>query len=449
MLTPRDYGVMAMIATITVMGQALSDFGLSWATVQRKELERNQIDALFLVNSVFGFLLTLLCLAAAPYIAEFYHYPELTKIVMACGGVLFLSAMAVQPNALLRRQMKLKEISVSAVWSLFIAAAIAIILAKLGFGYWALVAQLIAQQLVNTVLSFTMSGYHPKFPLHFLNMGTLLSFGGYSSAYGMLIYISRNLDNVLIGKMCGAVALGYYSRAYFLMTLPGMLVIGGFSGVLIPTLAALRKDPARMESAYLRAIRLITVLGCSLAVGLATTATEAIDSVYGPKWRAMVPILLWLSVASILQPVQNTAQWLCIVAERGRDMFLMGLLTAASASVAFAVSVRSGPVAVARAYAISNAIIAYPVLLMGHRACGLKIKKTLIDVAPLLLCALLMGGAVELVGIALSASSMEVHGRLIIKVFAGMAVYGACLRMLSPRTYSEILADITAPLIKA
>jgi hypothetical protein len=192
-------------------------------------LERNQIDALFLVNSVFGFLLTLLCLAAAPYIAEFYHYPELTKIVMACGGVLFLSAMAVQPNALLRRQMKLKEISVSAVWSLFIAAAIAIILAKLGFGYWALVAQLIAQQLVNTVLSFTMSGYHPKFPLHFLNMGTLLSFGGYSSAYGMLIYISRNLDNVLIGKMCGAVALGYYSRAYFLMTLPGMLVIGGFS----------------------------------------------------------------------------------------------------------------------------------------------------------------------------------------------------------------------------
>jgi hypothetical protein len=104
---------------------------------------------------------------------------------------------------------------------------------------------------------------------------------------------------------------------------------------------------------------------------------------------------------------------------------------------------------VARAYAISNAIIAYPVLLMGHRACGLKIKKTLIDVAPLLLCALLMGGAVELVGIALSASSMEVHGRLIIKVFAGMAVYGACLRMLSPRTYSEILADITAPLIKA
>ena len=199
----------------------------------------------------------------------------MTKIIMAASGTLFLSSLAVQPTALLLRQMKIKELNLSALCSLLITAVVTIVLAKLGFGYWALVVQLVLQQAITTLLSFPLSGYFPKLPLHLLNISTLLTFGGYSAAYGIVNYLSRNLDNVLVGKFWGATALGYYSRAYFLMTLPGMLVISVFSGVLIPAMASLRKEPARMQSAYLRVLRLISVLGCSLAVGLAAT---------GPEW---------------------------------------------------------------------------------------------------------------------------------------------------------------------
>ncbi|MGA2099247.1 MAG: lipopolysaccharide biosynthesis protein, partial [Candidatus Acidiferrum sp.] len=434
LVSPGDYGLLAMVATITVLAQAISDFGLSWATVQREQLDRNQIDSLFFMNCAFGLFLTIICFLTAPYVAKFYHHAELTKIVIACSGVLLLSAVAVQPTALLRRQMKLKELSACALWSLTISAVISMFLAWLGFGYWALVAQLVLQQVIATVLSFPMSRYYPRLPLNFLNIGTLLTFGGYSAAYGIVNYFARNLDNVLIGKVWGAVALGYYSRAYFLMTLPGMLVIAGFSGVLIPSLASLRKEPDRMQSAYLRAIRLITVLGCSVAVGLAATATEAVELVYGPKWHAVVPIMLWLSAASILQPIQNTAQWLYIVAERGRGMFLMGLLVAGSAVLAFALSIRFGPVAVARSYAISNTIIAFPVLLMAHRACGLHIKKTIAESAPLVLCALIMGAVVYLVGIGLNCVGAGLHARLAMKVIVGIGAYAGCLRLLAYRT---------------
>jgi O-antigen/teichoic acid export membrane protein len=449
LLSPGDYGLLAMVATITVMAQAVSDFGLSWATVQREQIERNQIDALFFMNCTFGLLLTLLCMFAAPYVAKFYHHSELTRIVIASSGSLFLSAAAVQPAALLRRQMKLKELSVSALWALLVSAAVAVALARLGLGYWALVAQLLLQQLITTALSFTMSGYYPQLPLHLLNIRTLLTFGGYSAAYGLVNYCARNLDNVLIGKVWGAVALGYYSRAYFLMTLPGMLVISGFGGVLIPALASLRNEPARLQSVYLRAIRMITVLGCSIAVGLAATANETVEFVYGPKWHAVVPILLWLSAASILQPVQNTAQWLYIVAERGRGMLLMGLLVAGSAVLAFALSIRFGPIAVARSYAISNTIIAFPVLLMGHRACGLHIKKTITEAAPLLLCSLIMGAVVYLLGIGLDVVGAGLHARLAVKVSVGIAVYAGCLRLLAYRTYSEILAYAPASLTQS
>jgi PST family polysaccharide transporter len=437
LLSPKDYGLMAMVGTVTVMAQAVSDFGLSWATVQHEQLERNQVDVLFWVNCVFGVVLTGLCCLSAPYVADFYHRPELTKIIFITSGTLLLSTVAVQPNALLLRQMKLKELNLCTFWSLGISAVITVVLAKLGFGYWALVTQLFLQQALTTLFSFPVSGYFPRLPLHLLNTGKLLKFGGYSAAYGLVNYFARNLDNVLIGKFWGVNALGYYSRAYFLMTLPSMMIIGVFSGTLIPAMASVRKDPARMQAAYLRVLRLITMLGCSLAVGLAVTAPEVVELAYGSKWHAVVPILLWLSLAGIFQPVQNTWQWLYIVAENGRGMFLVGLLVAGAATLAFALGISAGPVGVARAYAIANAIIAYPILLLGHKACGLPIKKTVAAVAPLLLCSLIMGGAAYLVGVGSNAAGVATVPRFIWKVIAGIATYIACLRIIASSTYSE------------
>jgi O-antigen/teichoic acid export membrane protein len=442
LLSPTDYGLMGMVAAITALAQASSDFGLSWATVQRAQLSRNQIDALLVINTAFGLFLMVLCVLSAPYVAGFYHRPELTKIMVAASTALLLSAIAVQPTALMRRQMKLKELSLCSLWALLISATVAIVLARLGFGYWALVVQLILQQAITTALSFPMSGYFPQLPRNFLNLRSLVTFGGYSAAYGIVNYFARNLDNVLVGKFWGATALGYYSRAYFLMTLPSMVVMGVFGGVLIPAMASLRKEPARMEAVYVRALRLITVLGCSFAVGLAAAAPELVDFVYGPKWRAVVPILLWLSAASILQPIQNTVGWLYIVAERGRGMFMMGLIVAGSAILAFAIGIPLGPVGVARAYAVANTIIAYPILVMGHRACGLNVKNSLAVIAPLLACALIMGAVVWLVGVEASALGIGLRARLSLKIAAGVVIYTVCLRQLSRPTYCEILAHV-------
>ena len=443
LLSPADYGLLGMVAAITALAQASSDFGLSWATVQRTQLSRNQIDALLVINTAFGLFLMVLCALSAPYVAAFYHRPELTNIMIAASTALLLSAVAVQPSALMRRQMKLKELSLCSLWALLISAIVAIVLARLGFSYWALVVQLILQQAITTALSFPMSGYFPRLPRNFLNLRSLVTFGGYSAAYGIVNYFARNLDNVLVGKFWGATALGYYSRAYFLMTLPGMIVMGVFSGVLIPAMASLRKEPARMEAVYVRALRLITVLGCAFAVGLAAAAPELVDFVYGPKWRAVVPILLWLSAASILQPIQNTVGWLYIVAERGRGMFIMGLVVAGSATLAFAIGISSGPVGVARAYAIANTIMAYPILVMGHRACNLNIRKSLAVIPPLLACALIMGAVVWIAGVETSALGVGLRARLALKVIIGAAVYAVALRQLSRHTYAEILAQVS------
>jgi hypothetical protein len=123
-------------------------------------------------------------------------------------------------------------------------------------------------------------------------------------------------------------------------------------------------------------------------------------------------------------------------------MFLMGLIVAGSATLAFAIGIPSGPVGVARAYAIANTIIAYPVLLMGHRACGLSIARTVAESAPLLLCALIMGGIVWLIGVGSNAVGMGLHGRLATKIVIGVFTYTICLRQLARPTYFEILGQL-------
>src|SRR5580693_291760 len=88
LLSPSDYGLLGMVAAVTALAQASSDFGLSWATVQRAELSRNQIDALLAINTGFGVFLMLLCALSAPYVAAFYHRPELAKIMIAASTAL-------------------------------------------------------------------------------------------------------------------------------------------------------------------------------------------------------------------------------------------------------------------------------------------------------------------------------------------------------------------------
>ena len=441
LLSPSDYGLMGMVATFTVFVQAISDFGLSWATVQRETLTRDQIDALFWVNSGFGILLMAACWLAAPWVSAFYHHPELTKITAAASMALLFSAIAVQPMALMRRQMKLKELSLCNLCGLASSAVLAVFLAFRGFGYWALIAQLVSSQAITTLLSFPFSRYFPRIPQGWANVGSLLAFGGYSAGYGFINYFARNLDNVLVGKFWGAASLGYYSRAYFLMTLPGMMIVGIFSGVLIPAMASLRKEPVRMEQAYVRALRAIVVVGCSLAVGLAAVSPEAVDFIYGPKWKPVVAILLWLAAAGILQPIQNMAGWLHIVAEDGRGLFVMGLIVAGSATIAFCLGIHAGPIGVARAYAIANTLIAYPVLRMAHNACGLSMHKTIAEALPLVLCSLIMGGVVWMAGIGMLKTGFESHWRLALKILLGFVTYAVCLRQFARPTYREILTQ--------
>ena len=175
-LSAADYGLFGMAVAITALMQAFTDFGLSWATIQRKEITRAQIDSLFFINVVFGLLLWIASALSGKFLVSFYHRPELAGITSLLGASFFFSGCAAQPLALLRRQMRFKPITLCDQWSTLAGASMGVGAALSGFGYWALVIQVVVQQFAYALLLLFWVTTDRNFPANRAGPGQPIEF---------------------------------------------------------------------------------------------------------------------------------------------------------------------------------------------------------------------------------------------------------------------------------
>ncbi|HEY3266895.1 MAG TPA: lipopolysaccharide biosynthesis protein [Armatimonadota bacterium] len=449
LLSPAEFGINAMAMTMTWFLTFLSDAGLSMVTIQRRELSKQQVDNLFWVNVAVGVLLWAACTASGPLLADFYKRPELTRVMAVLGLTFIAGGFGVQPLALMRRNLKQRDIAMQEAVSALVFAGLGIGLALAGFSYWALIYQTVGYTCARTVMVFVQSGYRPG-PWH-RNVGTrgLLKFGGAMCLYAILVYLSRNLDNIMIGRHWGAEALGYYSRAYFLMMAPSLLIATSLADVMVPSLSALKHDPERMGDAYRRTMRLIAFLGCPISLWLALSSSEVIRLVYGPKWAPVSPILLWLSVAGLFQPLYNTIGWLFLVMGATRAMLIWSLGSTCVLAMAFGISLPYGATAVAAAYAVVMTFgLALPGLGMAHRAAGLSLWRTVRPLVPIVVGAVGAAGIAMATGYETERLGLPWLAVLLVKTLVALGVYVVWamwrLRPL-PIERLEALAQVWAP----
>jgi len=424
LLSASDYGLIGMVMTLTAFFEVFSDIGLSWATIQRQEITRAQVDNLFWINVTAGGVFWGVCALCGPLLNTFYREPHLSSIAALLGAGFLLSSLTVQPMALLRRRMQFKSLSVIEITAHAAASIFAVVLVFHGFGYWALVAQALAAQLMLAILLFACSSYRPSLPSYNSEMRGVITFGSYLAAYGLVNYFARNLDNVLVGRFWGAEQLGYYSRAYFLMMLPALITTGCLTGVIVPALCALWQEGERMGQTYRHAVRVVAGLGFPLAVGLAVTAPETVRLIYGERWAPVVPILFWLSIAGVFQPVYTTMGWLFVSSGKSREMFAFGVAAALILSFGFFIGVLWGPIGVAISYAIlMTFVVTIPALYFAHRAAALPLGPTLRGAAPFLVAAIVMGLIVGLAGFAMRSLGSSWGTVLIAKIALGAVTY--------------------------
>lgn len=399
LVSPDDYGLIGMVGTLTALLLVFSDMGLSWATVQRRNLTEAQVSNLFWLNATAGLILWGVCIFLAPWLVGFYGRPELNDITLMLGASFLLGGVAAQPMALLTRKMQFRQTTLIEIGSMMVSTVTGITLALLGWAYWALVWQLLAGQAARALLALTIARPPLQWPTWGVGTSSLVRFGGLMAVNSLLIYMARTLDTVLVGKFWGTEDLGYYSRAYFLMLLPSMLATGVLANLMVPSLSAFQHDVNRFGSAYRRAIRMVAFIGCPMAVGLALTAPEAVRLIYGEKWGAVVPLLMWLSIAGITQPIYNTTGWLFTAAGKAKLYLVLTGCNAVLLTFTFFVTVHYGTVAVAKGYGlVMGVLLLWPAMYLAHYAAGLKLTDTLRVLFPVFLALALMAAAVYVVG---------------------------------------------------
>jgi PST family polysaccharide transporter len=362
LLTPQDYGLIGMVAFVTGFVSMYKDLGLSAATIQKSEITSEQISTLFWVNALLSLGITFLTAAIAPLVAWFYGEPRLTWITVVTAAGFLISGLAVQHEALLRRQMRYFALALIGLTSMVIGYVVGIILAWHGFHYWALVASQLAVVSTSTVLTVSVCRWVPSLPKRDTGVRSMLKFGGNLTGFTTINYFSRNLDNLLIGRFWGAQQLGLYTRAYQLMGLPIDQINEPVTSVAVPSLSRLTDSPESYRKAYLRMLEKIALLTMPCVILLIVTSDWIIHIVLGSQWIGATRIFVLLGVTALFQPISNTTGWLLISQGRTSHMLQWGLISGPIIMASIVVGLPWGAVGVAASYAFTRVCVVDPIL---------------------------------------------------------------------------------------
>lgn len=376
-LAPADYGMVGMVSAIMGFAVMFKDAGLSLATVQRERITREQISTLFWVNVGLSFVLMLLLMGAAPLIAGFYRERQLVWVTIALAAGLGFGGLTVQHSALLNRQMRFNTITAIDMLSQFIAILVGIATALQGLRHWALVCMALTGPLVTAAGSWMAVRWIPGRPRRHCGVGSMLRFGGNSTALNVLNYLARNVDGILIGRACGADALGVYGRAYQILLLPINQINSPIGSVAIPTLAKLQRDRERFRRYFLAGYLGVVSVFVPVVLVCALYAEEIVLVLLGPQWHEASSVFRLLIPAALAGALMNPLGWMLAALGRADRHLKVALMVNPVIILSFAAGLAFGVRGVAGCYSVAMVLLTLPVFYLMTRGTGVLVTDLL------------------------------------------------------------------------
>ena len=424
LLTPRDYGLVAMVVAIVGVGEVLRDFGLSSAAIQAKHLSRGQRDNLFWINSGIGLVLATIVFLSADAIADFYREPLLRHVAQAISVTLLLNGLTTQFRAHLNRELRFGRLAFADVSGQILGLGAAVAAALAGWGYWALVVQALVQASTLLALMALATRWLPGLPKRNAEMRGLLRFGGNLVASQLLIYFSTNLGQILIGNRLGPAPLGNYNRAFALLMMPLTQLNAPATTVALPVLSRLQGDPARYSAFLLRGQATLMHFIIAIFAFACAQAGPLILLVLGQRWAMTVPIFQILVVGGMFQAAGYAAYWVFLSKGLTGPQLRYSIVSRTLVISCIVIGSQWGVLGVASGYAC-GLVASWPLVLWWlHRTSDAPVR------------GMLFGGlraiaAYSLCGFASYAASARFAGAsLPLQLLIGIAALGAAFALL-------------------
>jgi PST family polysaccharide transporter len=434
LLTPTDFGLVGMVTAIVGIAAIVQDFGLSMAAIRAPSVTAAEQTNLFWANTALGLLCGGLVAASTPLIVAAYREPRLTPIVPVLSVIFVVSGVGAQYSAMLAREFRFKELGIVAMSAQVISVAVAIVVAASGFGFWAIVVQQICYASLVTGGNAWSTKWLPRLPVRGVTIRPFLRFGTGVLGTQSIAYATKNIDNIAIGAVWGAVPLGLYSRAYQLMLAPLNKINAPMTRVALPVLAKVQDDDGKFLRYLSRAQVVACYLTASVFAVIAGLAQPVVDLLFGGQWRAMAPLVAILAIGGIFRSVAQVAYWAYLARGAAGKLFRQRLLTGAITMALILAGVPWGAFGVAVACTV--AALASWLIAMIHVASAVHIdaRRLLRHATSVIVCVALPCGLA-----AWGASLLPLPD--LVRVAAGIAfsaVYFAAICALVPWIRSDV-----------
>jgi PST family polysaccharide transporter len=360
LLPPSAFGLLAMVAAIGAVLDLVKEFGLSSATIQKRDITHAQVSALFWINAAFGAVLAAGLFLAAPLLARFYGQSELAVVARWMALAFVASGLTVQHWALLRRQMRFASIAGLETFADFASFATGIGLAVAGAGYWALVAQRLVSPVLLMAGSWLLCRWRPAWPAPDRGVAALVGFGASVTGSGLAAAFSRSIDQVLIGRLWGASVLGLYERTTRLLMMPVNTINAPIYAAAMPALSRLVDQPERYRALCLQVFQKLGMLTMPAFALAAVTADWVVEILFGSTWRQAVPLVALFSVAATCLPVLQAVNLLYLTHARTKEMLRASLIDAALSCASIVVGLKWGAAGVAGSLALVVVLVRLP-----------------------------------------------------------------------------------------
>ncbi|MDI9915077.1 lipopolysaccharide biosynthesis protein [Rhodococcus sp. IEGM 1379] len=326
-LAPRDFGLMAIIASVVALGELFRDFGLSTAASREEHLTRGQQSNLFWINTALGAALTGIALLVAPVLASIFGEPLLVPIMQSISIVFVLGGVSTQFRAELARRLRFGALAVVDTVPIVVGLIAALLYAAWERTFWVLVIQQLATAIAGLILAVALARWRPGLPDRSASIRQLMSFGIGLFGTQSVAYVTKNADNMAIGIVWGAEPLGIYSRAYQLLMMPINQISAPLTRVAVPVLTRVADDTARYLR-YLQSGQLLGGVVLGLAYGiLAGLADPMVHVVFGANWAAMVPVFQVLAIGGIFRALNQITFWMFLAKGKSIAQFKFYLVT--------------------------------------------------------------------------------------------------------------------------
>jgi O-antigen/teichoic acid export membrane protein len=373
-LTPADFGLVAMATAVVALIELMSAFGFDVALIQRRDVTRAHFDTAWTYNALFGIVIGVLLLALALPASDFYREARLTTIMPVLAVASMIQGLENIGTVAFRREMDFRREFRYLLAKRVVSFVITMTLAFTLRNYWALVGGIFAGKLLGVVLSYIVHPYRPRFSL--AASGDLFTFSKWLFAGNMVTFLQNRSSDFVLGRTLGASALGLYSISYEIATLPSSELVAPLNRAALPGYAQVAHDLADLREAFLSVIGMIALVALPVGVGLASVASPAVRLLLGEQWLGAIPLIQILAVVGTIIALQSNTSQVVLALGLPRVLTLLnGAGLALLLPALYVVSTRAGLIGIAWVYLAYTLLMTPIVHAVFFHVSGLQIRK--------------------------------------------------------------------------